>query len=234
MPVLRWIRTGIAAAMLVLSAPVTAQQSDAPRAVVRSPILTLESERLFMDSAFGQRVVAAIEAEGKALAAENRAIEAELTAEERRLTDMRAEAEAAEFRALADAFDARVQALRQQQDAKARTLASRDDAARRVFFGAVQPVLGEILREAGAALILERSTVLLSANATDITDLAITRVDARIGDGEGLAMPEDAADDAPENGAADTPPAPDATRPTEGGTSLLDMGIPETGAQEDP
>ncbi|QFS83303.1 Outer membrane protein (OmpH-like) [Roseivivax sp. THAF40] len=237
------IRTSLAAALLALgawaafSAPALAQtadqapvaraeasqqENDTDRQIVRSPILTLESERLFTDSALGQRLIGDVEAAGQALAAENREIEAELSQEERRLTDLRAETDAAQFRALADAFDARVQELRQRQDAKARDLANRGDRVRRVFFNAVQPVLTDILREAGGALIIERANVLLSANAIDITDLAIARVDARIGNGEGISLPDPAA--APEN-AAPNPSGAQSDR-SEGG-ALFDMGDPD-------
>ncbi|SIS78915.1 periplasmic chaperone for outer membrane proteins Skp [Roseivivax lentus] len=238
------IATGLAAFGLALAlwtggaTPAAAQearpapaQSEAPRQIVRSPILTLESERLFVDSALGQRLIAEIEAAGQALSAENRRIETELTEEERRLTALRAETAPAEFRDLADAFDDRVQALRQSQDAKARELANRGDRVRRDFFNAVQPVLTEILREAGAALIIERANVLLSANAIDITDLAIARVDARIGDGADV-MPGEGA------GAEDPEAAPDAAVPDAGdgadGSPLFDMGDPQAGTDDRP
>ena len=37
--------------------------------------------------------------------------------------------------------------------------------------------------DAGASVILERSSVFLSANVTDVTDLAISRIDAVLGEG---------------------------------------------------
>ena len=43
------------------------------------------------------------------------------------------------------------------------------------------------MREAGAGVILERRSVLFSANAIDITDIAIQRLDDAIGDGADLA-----------------------------------------------
>ena len=101
-----------------------------------------------------------------------------------------------EFRKLADAFDAKVQDIRSRQDAKARALSQRHDEARGRFYEAAQPVLARLMREAGAGVILERSSVFLSANATDITDVAITRIDAAIGDGLELAVPQGAGADA--------------------------------------
>lgn len=185
---LRAIVTQLALLLWAVWAPVSvsAQSLGLPQV----PILTIASERLFVDSAFGRRVAREIEAESALLAAENRQKEAELEAEEKDLTDRRANLEPEEFRKLADAFDAKVQDIRQTQDAKAVALAKRDDAARVEFFRAIRPVLVALMRDSGASVVLERSSVFLSANATDITDLAISRIDAEIGDGT-QAAPED-------------------------------------------
>lgn len=153
---------------------------------IQSPILTVESDRLFSESLFGQRVAQEIEAESAVLSAENRRIEAELTEEEQRLTERRADMEPQAFRALADAFDEKVQDIRRTQDGKARALNQRTDGDRVVFLQAAAPVLERLMREAGAVVILERNNVLLSLNATDITDLAIERINTAIGDGAAL------------------------------------------------
>lgn len=177
----RWRR--LALALLVACLPFGAMAQPTTDRPVQSPVLTLEIDRLFAESAFGRRVAAEIEAEGAAIAAENRRIEAELTEEERALTDRRAELSPEAFRPLAEAFDEKVQRLRNEQDAKARALGTRTDDARRRFLAAAQPVLEEIMRESGAAVVLERRTVFLAAGLIDITDLALRRIDAAIGDG---------------------------------------------------
>lgn len=146
-------------------------------------ILVVELDRLFSESAFGRRIAAEIEAEGAAIAAENRRIEAELTEEERELTERRPSLATDEFRALADAFDKKVQTIRREQDAKVRAFGQRGDEERRAFLTAAQPVLQEILTESGASVILDRRVVFQVAPDVDITDVAITRIDATIGDG---------------------------------------------------
>ena len=156
-----------------------AQQLGLPQ----SAILTISSDRLFNESEFGKRVGREIEADGRVLAAENRRIEAELTEEEQALTDRRASMDPTEFRALADAFDEKVQFIRTAQDAKLRALDQRSDEARAQFFEAARPVLGNLMRETGAGVILERASVFASASATDITDLAISRMNEAIGEG---------------------------------------------------
>ncbi len=182
---------GIAWAILTTSA--SADETITPQ----SPILTIESERLFSDSAFGRRVAREFEEDSAALATENRRIEGELTAEERALTDQRPDMDPAAFRNLADAFDAKVQSIRQTQDNKARNLSLRSESHRLAFLRAARPVLERLMVETGAAVLLERSSVFFSANSTDVTDVAIQRIDAAIGDGTLLENGGGAAGDLP-------------------------------------
>lgn len=180
---------GVFLALLALVVPqaAPAQQIGLPD----SQILTISPERLFQRTLFGQRIDREIEAQSQELAAENRRIEAELMAEEEELTRQRPSLEPAEFRGLADAFDKKVQEIRLQQDAKARTLTQKLENNRRLFLTSIRPVLGAIMQETGAAVILDRASVFLSANAADITDLATMRIDAELGDGAHLGDPND-------------------------------------------
>lgn len=155
----------------------------APGQDVRSPILTIDSERLYQDSAFGQRVLREIEAQTSALAEENRILEEKLEAEEQELTVQRQSMSPSEFRILADAFDTRVQAIRRERDAQSRQIAAQLEDNRDQFLVAAAPVLEMIMREANAAIIIERREVFISANAIDITETAIERIDAALGDG---------------------------------------------------
>lgn len=175
-----WI-TRLLCCVALLSLPVVlqAQQLGTPH----GQILTIEPDRLYNDSDFGKRVTHQLEAESAVLVAENRRIEAELTAEEKDLTARRAEMEPDAFRALADAFDKKVQETRRTQNAKTIELTQLSDANRRIFLRTARPVLEEVMREAGAGVILDRDTVFLSANTTDITDLAIEKINSVLGDG---------------------------------------------------
>ena len=173
-----------ASVFLIIWAGMSAAQTAG---LQQSQILTVESDRLFSESAFGERVAAEIEAEQSVLLAENRKIEAELTAEEKRLTEMRKDMAPADFRAIADAFDQRVQEIRIAQDAKVRAIGELGDKERSLFIRAAQPVLVELMRETGAGIILERRSVFISVDAIDITDKAIGRLDLAIGDGAALS-----------------------------------------------
>lgn len=196
------LRPWLAALGLALCLPVAAQEIGMPvpqQNQVRSPILTVEADRLFTDSAFGKRVAAEIEAEGAALREENAQIEADLIEEEQALTELRATMEPEAFRELADAFDEKVQRIRREQDAKATAIAERGEQDRRIFLNAAQPALEALMREANAAVILERRQVFLGADVIDITDEAIARIDAAIGAGPGRETPQPV----PQDGATD-------------------------------
>ncbi|MFK7835596.1 MAG: OmpH family outer membrane protein [Sulfitobacter sp.] len=150
---------------------------------VISPVLTIDSERLFLESAFGRRVAAEVEAQGAELQTENRQIETDLEAEEQQLTEVRATLTSEEFRTRANAFDEKVQRIRQAQAAKGRALNEKLDAEREVFLNAAAPVLERLMREADAAVILERRSVFVSASAIEITDDAIALLDETLGSG---------------------------------------------------
>jgi len=201
---------------------------DFPLAEPRAPVLTLDQERLFEASRYGQRVLAELAAASEALARENRRIEAELLAEEQELRDRRAAMEPEAFRELAEAFDAKATGYRQQQDAKARALQRRDEAERQAFFRAAGPILADLVAELGAVAILDDRAILFAAPSIDVTDRAIARIDAEIGAGEELSPPPQS----PSLGAQDGLPE------EEGGDAGDDparaLGPPGAGATEPP
>ncbi len=174
-------------ALSFLTGPGFSQQTAAPVApigVIQSPILTIDSDRVFNESAFGLRVAAEIDAKSAELSAENRTIESDLEAEEEQLTIQRKAMTAEAFRELADAFDEKVQLTRRTQATKGRALNDLVDQEREVFLNAAGPVLEELMRDTGAAVILERRSVFVSANAIDITNEAIERLNASVGSGK--------------------------------------------------
>jgi Skp family chaperone for outer membrane proteins len=165
------------------SGPVSAQQDDLSMGQVRSPILTIDVDRLVAETRFGQRLGQDLKAREEALAAENRRIEADLTAEEQSLTRQRPTMEVEAFRAEAEAFDAKVQRIREEQDAKEQALTDSVNQGRSEFLNAATPVLAQLMIDRGAAVILQRRDVFLSASLVDVTDEAIAAIDAQLGDG---------------------------------------------------
>jgi Skp family chaperone for outer membrane proteins len=200
----------LAAVLLLLAPPVAAQtvgpspQHFLPAQPPAAQILTLDKERLFSGSLFGQAITRAIEVEVASLTAENRQIDAALEAEERSLTARRPTMEPEEFRVLADEFNERVTALRAAQDAKSKALTRMRDDGRQRFFEAAVPILAALMQDMGALAILSNEAVILSFDRIDMTDMAIARLDATLGDGASL-LPEPQPDD---SGASDPDPAP--------------------------
>lgn len=174
----------------MLSAQVTIGPADPQndRGRFISPILTIDSDRVFWESAYGKRVEAEIAEQQAQLTAENAEIRDALAAEEKQLTEQRAGMDAEAFRALADAFDQKVQDTTAAQNAKALALQNLPDQEVAAFLNRAAPIFEQIMRETGAAIILERRSAFVSASAIEITDAAIAAIDQVIGDG--TAPPE--------------------------------------------
>lgn len=181
----RSVLSGLAAACLAAGVALGQSQPAMTALEIPPPILTIDGERLFTDTAFGKRLAGDLEEAGRALAAENRDLEAQLSEEERKLTEQRPTLPTGEFRILADAFDTRVQAIRAEQDQKERDLLRLRDRSRAEFLNQIAPVLSEIVRERRALVILDRRDVFLSADSIDITSEAIRRIDEALGEGNG-------------------------------------------------
>ncbi len=145
-----------------------------------APLLTLDQDRLFLESDFGKAAVERERAASLALEQENRKIEAELVAEEQALTAARATLSPEEFTARAEAFDAKVERIRGEQDTKSGRLIEGRERDRKAFLDVAVPVLGDLLGDKGATAILDKNLVILSLSAIDITDEAIARVNAAL------------------------------------------------------
>lgn len=164
--------------LLLAAVPVAAQQ--APSA---PPVVIIDSERVFFETLYGQRISRDLAAQASALQAENDQIVQQLTAEERSLTQRRPAMDPAAFRAEAAAFDEKVQQLRRDRDAKTAQLQAETIAQRDVFEQQVQEILAAVMLERGALMVLEQRNVILSVRAVNITDDVIARIDADLGDG---------------------------------------------------
>ena len=183
------------------------------QAIAIAPILTVDQDRLFNESSWGQRVQAQLEAEGQTIAAENTRLADQLAAEERALTDLRATLDQAEFRRRAEAFDARATEVRRERAQAVQDLNARAEADRAAFYQAALPVMGDMMQARRAIAVLDRRTVFVSLEAVDITTDLIARLDETLGDGsEQSKIPRDIAP----NGPADVPAEGPAAGATEG------------------
>ena len=161
---------------LILALPASAQQTS-------PPILIIDSERLFIETLYGQRLAAELAELAAELQAENDRIVESLTLEERSLTVRRPDMDPEEFRAEAEAFDTKVQEVRRVRDAKNVELQVATAEARSRFEQRVQGIVANMMIERGAAMVMEQRNVVLSVRAANITDDAIVRIDAELGDG---------------------------------------------------
>lgn len=176
----------LACALVGLSGqPGLSQEATAPAAAVlpKSPILTLDDERLFTGSAFGKAVIARQEAAAKTLTDENRRIESALEAEEKDLTARRPAMKREVFMPLSEAFNQKVEGIRKAQDAKSRDLTRAYEEDRGRFLQAARPILAEVMQAAGATAIIDSRAVFVGFDSIDITDEAIARLDAAFADG---------------------------------------------------
>lgn len=199
-----WLGTGQAAAQ------------DLGRAV--SQIVTIDRQQLFPGTAYGRRVLASVEAERKRLAEENRRVEAQLLQEERDLTKQRETLTPQAFRALATEFDERVRALRAEGTTREQEFVRIMESEQAAFFDRIGPILGQLLREIGAVVILDRRAILLTTQNVDITARAVARIDEALGDGTQLdeaAPPEqgDTTPNAPDIAPSDPPQPSEPTAP---------------------
>ncbi|MCI2393712.1 OmpH family outer membrane protein [Aliiroseovarius sp. N1F302] len=193
-------------ALAPLGAPVFAQ--DGGGAV--SQIVTIDRQSLFSDTQYGRRVVETVESERVRLANETRMVEAELVEEERQLTERRDTMTPEDFRELAKAFDAKVQALRSEGAAREQEFVQTLEREQAAFFERIGPILGKLVRELGAVVILDRRAILLTTQNIDITRKAVDRIDQVLGDGSDLpdAAPSSNQDsDQGDQPAVPTPPA---------------------------
>lgn len=150
---------------------------------------SVDEERLFRDSRFGQRVQAEIDAASRALEDENARLLAELTAREEELTAARATLSPEEFRAQAEAFDQRAERIRQDQAQKLGRFAQFEESERRRFFGQTGPILQQVLRDEGAQILIAARAVIIGLPEIDMTAAAIEAIDATLGDGGAAPFP---------------------------------------------
>lgn len=165
--------------------------------VVQSDILVLDPERLFSETELGERMTSEYQAARDSLSKRNRRLEVELEAEEQALTEQRESLSPEAFRKLADEFDTKVQRIRRESDTAVRNLERRWDLAPVSFMRRVEPVLVQVMQEAGGVVVLDARSVLLRADVVDITSLAASRINEEIGagqpaQGEQLPLPDDA------------------------------------------
>lgn len=142
------------------------------------PYRLLDPDRLLQESLLGQAILTQNREAENALSAENNALAEQLIAEERDLTALRTSLTPEEFRARADAFDARVEEIRAERNQRSTALASQAEAAVQRFYDAALPVLDQLMTEQGVVGLIRPEAMILWSERLDITDQAIERLNA--------------------------------------------------------
>lgn len=171
MPGLR-ITALICAALLWIPVPGWAQFQ-----VAGQPILIVERERLLTESLAGKAVLEKDAEARAALEAEGHRLDEEFRAEELRLTQLRPTIPPEEFRALSEAFDAKVVATRQDQIARAEEETRALQQRHSEFFAQLGPLLFQVMIEKGAGAIIDADRVLVANQSLNITQEVIKRLD---------------------------------------------------------
>ena len=160
----------------MLCATQSVAQAEFPT-VFPQPVLVLDQDGLFTNSKLGQ-AMQLIQAEKRTvLLQESRLISDAFVVEEKRLTEIRSEVTAEEFRTLSEDFDKRVLAAREEQLSKDVEMQQSIDGQRRRFLVIAAPFLSEIMSKYHASAIIDQRSVLLFNRNLDITLEAIQTLD---------------------------------------------------------
>lgn len=174
-----------------------------------TPLMSIDQERLFLESEWGERVQNELAERSRDFAEENERLAQEFSDEEQELTRLRDTLSPEEFRARADEFDQRVVEVRRERDSMGQELQALFEQERTAFLQASLPLLAQLMEERGAVAVLDQRVIFVSAEAIDVTQALIERINAAEGAGEPIQPPTD--EDAGTGGAGDAPanqPAP--------------------------
>lgn len=159
-----------------VAAPVAAAQGTS--------VVVIDQERIMTQSQGGQDIAAQVEQIGTTiqseLTPEATAIQEQGQSLETRTANMSMEAIAADeaLRTEVEAYAQRAQQFNRKRQIAAAELQATERAAWMKFFQALQPVLEEVVTETGADVMLDSSQVVWSAEAIDVTQSVITKMNA--------------------------------------------------------
>jgi hypothetical protein len=90
---------------------------------------------------------------------------------------------------MASAFWSKAEAIRARQAGKDRAITESRQADQQRFLQAAAPELAQMMADMGAVAMLDKQVVFLSFDTVDVTDRAIARIDAGLGDGSAPPAP---------------------------------------------
>lgn len=159
-----------------------------------SAVVVIDTDALYRGTRMGQRIAQRLVERANVLQAENEQITAALTAEEKSLTERRVTMDPVQFRQEAADFDTRVQGIRRARDAAIAAFEAERDSAPRAFIDEVRDIIGDLMLERGAVVVIDQRLVFLSLKDVDITRAVIARIDEIKGDGTDATVVEPTAE----------------------------------------
>ena len=145
-------------------------------AQVATRVLVVDIDRLRAESLAGTGIMKATSAFREEIQREISDRETAIREEERKLARERPTLSEADFDARVDAFDDLVQAQRRLAETESRRLQLARSRAQALLTRATQEVLAAMMREMQAHVLLDKSQIILSVSAIDITAEAIERL----------------------------------------------------------
>ena len=148
-------------------------------------IVTYDQARVMRDTTGGKDIAQKVQAISTSmkteLESEGRSLETEGKSLEGRAANLTREAVAADatLRTQLESFGRKRAAFQQKGQIRQAELQQTEQTAWGEFFKALQPIVQEVANERGAQVVLERSTVAYSAPNLDVTDLVISKMNAR-------------------------------------------------------
>ena len=159
---------------------VSAQTANLPS----TSVIIIDKQRVLSETLYGQRLMAEMRLMEQLQIADNKRLLQELELEEARLTEQRSSMDADEFRVLAVNFDEKVQFISNQQQAKNQKRMEQRRKDQMTLMAATGPVFETLMRDTGADVIIEQRYAFIWNDAINLTDEAIERIDAFLGDGK--------------------------------------------------
>ncbi len=171
------LRAFVAAALLTATASfaVAQDQPAAPPAPSAIPVIVgiVDVQAVLEQSKAGQGVKAKLEAKRKAIQADIDKTEKQLKAEQDQLNVQRPTLPPEEFQKKTADFQAKVQKYRKDAEAKKQELDKSYNDSVKQMMATLQKVITDVATKSKLTLVLNRSTVILSAEAWDITDTVL-------------------------------------------------------------
>jgi Skp family chaperone for outer membrane proteins len=171
------------AAVLMVISPVkstlaqeAAPAAPAPAASIPVAIGIVNVQQVVSKSTAGQSLKKQADARRKQNQADLLAEEKKLRAENDQLNAQRASLSPADFAAKQQAFQQKLNAWRQGAEQKQKAFESAYNKAQKTIFETLQKVIGEIAVQKRLTLVLNKTVVIVSAQAWDISDSALAQL----------------------------------------------------------